>query len=148
MLKSQLRRSAALSGLFVLSSVAALADDYSNAASYNHAYDMQAGQENATANPSLRDANGNLTVVNGQFTSSAVSQSSGAQAMSGISGSGTSLSNLGTHTSGAGFGGATAIGNQLNVVTVGNFNTVVVSSHQSNSGDQTATVDLNGSKTN
>jgi holdfast attachment protein HfaA len=143
MSKSRLRRTAALSSVFVLSSVAALADDYSNAASYNHAYGMQAGQENATVNPSLRDANGNLTVVNGQFTSSSVSQSSGAQSMSA---SGSSLANLGTRTSGAAFGGATAIGNQLNVVTVGNFNTVVVSSHQTNTGDQTATVSLNGKK--
>ena len=137
-------RTALLSSVFALSSVAAFADDYSNAAAYNHPYGMQAGQENSTINPSMRDANGNLTVVNGQFTSSQFS-SSGAMSMSA---SGSNLANMGNRTSGAAFGGATAIGNQLNVVTVGNFNTVVVSSHQTNTGDQTANVSLNGSKTN
>jgi len=140
---TQFARLAALTTAFALTgTAAALADDYSNAANYNHGYGMSAGEENSAINPSLRDANGNLTVVNGQFTSSSVSQSSG------VSGSGSSLANLGTRTSGAAFGGATAIGNQLNVVTVGNFNTVIVSSHQTNTGTQTATVDLNGSKSN
>jgi len=138
-------RTALLSSVFALSSVAAFADDFSNAASYNHPYGMQAGQENSTISPSMRDANGNLTVVNGQFTSSQFSSQSGAQSMSS---SGTSLANMGTRTSGAAFGGATAIGNQLQVVTVGNYNTVVVSSHQTNTGDQTANFSLNGSKTN
>ena len=40
---------------------------------------------------------------------------------------------------------ATAIGNQLNVVVVGSWNTVVVNSKQINNGDQTAsTSSLNG----
>jgi holdfast attachment protein HfaA len=91
---------------------------------------MAAGQENQPVNASLRDANGNLTVVNGQFTSSAVSQQMGTSTMS----------------SGVGFGGsqATAIGNSLNVVTVGSGNTVVVNAHQENNGNQTATVSTNG----
>jgi holdfast attachment protein HfaA len=41
-------------------------------------------------------------------------------------------------------GGATAIGNSLNVVTVGNNNTVVVNSTQTNNGNQSASVSLNG----
>ena len=139
----QFRLAALTSAFAVAGSGVALADDFSSAASYNHPYGMQAGEENSSVNPSLRDANGNLTIVNGQFTSSQFSASSGAQSMSA---SGTSLANLGTRTSGAAFGGATAIGNQLNVVTVGNYNTVVVSSQQSNTGDQTATVSLNGKK--
>ena len=110
--------------------------DYSNAATYNTAYGMSAGQENATVNPSLRDGNGNLTVVNGQFTSSSMSQQSGVQNMNTMSGSGTGA--------GAAYGTASAIGNSLNVVTNGNNNTVIVNSTQTNNGNQTATVSMNG----
>ena len=42
------------------------------------------------------------------------------------------------------FGGATAIGNSLNVVTTGSNNTVIVNSTQTNNGDQTANVSING----
>ena len=45
--------------------------------------------------------------------------------------------------SGAGFSGGSysgqAIGNQLNVITNGNYNTVIVNSTQINNGNQTAT---------
>jgi holdfast attachment protein HfaA len=140
--KASFGRAAFIGVLLAASPAVAFADDYSNAANYNHGYGMSAGEESQNANPSLRDANGNLTVVNGQFTSSNFTSQS-AMAMSS---QGSSLANLGTRGSGAGFNGATAIGNQLSVVTVGNFNTVVVSSHQSNSGTVTATVNTNGSK--
>lgn len=132
-------------------SQSALAADFSNAASYNSPYGLQADAENQTIDPSLRDANGNLTVVNGVFTSSAFSQQTGVQSMGTISGS--QLATLGT-SSGSGVGtsgttgtttaGASAIGNSLNVVTVGNNNTVIVNSTQTNNGNQTATVSLNG----
>ncbi len=122
------------------------AADYSSAASYNSPYGLSADAENQTINPSLRDANGNLSVINGQFTSSTVSQQTGVQSMGTISGS--SLASLGTGTSGVGSGsttaGATAIGNSLNVVTVGNNNTIVVNSTQTNNGNQSASVSLNG----
>lgn len=113
---------------------AAYAGDYSDAGEYNHPYGMSAGQEEQPVNSSLRDANGNLTVVNGQFTSSTMSQQSGVQNMN-VAGSG---------GAGALFGGATAIGNSLNVVTVGNNNTVIVNSHQTNNGNQTATTSIGG----
>jgi len=140
--RASLAHAAFARAFLAASTTSALADDYSNAANYNHGYGMSAGEESQNADPSLRDANGNLTVVNGQFTSSNFNSQS-AMAMSS---SGSSLANLGNHGSGAGFNGATAIGNQLNVVTVGNFNTVVVNSHQSNSGTVTATVSTDGSK--
>lgn len=111
----------------------AYAGDYSDAGEYSHAYGMSAGQEEQPVNSSMRDSNGNLTVVNGQFTSSTMSQQSGVQNMS-VAGAG----------SGALFGGATAIGNSLNVVTVGNNNTVIVNSHQTNNGNQTATTTIGG----
>jgi holdfast attachment protein HfaA len=129
-------------GLAAAASGAAEAGDYGNAASYNSPYGMSAGQENQAINPSLRDANGNLTVVDGQFTSSAFSRQTGVQSM-GTIGSG-ALSSLGT-SSGAAYGSATAIGNSLNVVTVGNNNTVIVNSTQINNGNQSADVTLNGS---
>jgi holdfast attachment protein HfaA len=127
---------ATAAGLFGLVSGLAQAGDYSDASEYSHPYGMNAGQENQPVDSSLRDANGNLTVVNGQFSSSTMSQQSGVQQMStaGSSGSG----------SGALFGGATAIGNSLNVITTGSNNTVIVNSHQTNNGDQTANVSIDG----
>lgn len=126
-------------------SSAACAAEYNSAASYNSPYGMTAGQENQAVNPSLRDANGNLTVVNGQFTSSSFSRQTGVQTMGTISSS--SLSSLGTSSGvGTSYGTASAVGNSLNVITVGNNNTVVVNSSQTNNGNQTATVSMNGSK--
>lgn len=122
----------------------ACAGDYNAAASYNTPYGMTAGQENQAINPSLRDQNGNLTVVNGQFTSSSFSRQTGVQSMGTISSS--TLSSLGTYSGvGTTANTATAIGNSLNVVTVGNNNTVIVNSTQINNGNQTATVSTNGS---
>lgn len=114
---------------------AAQAGDFSNASTYNAPYNMAAGQENQVPNASLRDANGNLTAVNGQITSSNFGASSGA----GASGSG-----VGTSGAGIAHGSATAIGNQLNVVTLGNNNTVVVNATQTNTGTVTATTTVNG----
>lgn len=126
-------------------SVAASAGDYGSASDYNSPYGMTAGQENQAIEPSLRDANGNLTVVNGVFTSSNMGSGSVQQMSSlGAYNSGTTLM-----SGGVGFGGgnlmqAQAIGNQLNVVTVGTGNTVIVNSHQTNDGDQYATVNNGG----
>jgi len=115
-------------------STAAHAGDWTNSATYNG---FGTTTQNMPSNFSLRDGNGNLTVVNGQFTGSSFSSSSGAQSASAFG-------------SGVGMGGqpmsgqATAIGNSLNVVVVGNHNTTVVDSSQINSGNQTATAQLSG----
>lgn len=88
---------------------------------------------------STRDANGNRLIVDGIIqagASSYSSQSSGAS--SAYSGSGSST-NGGTN-----IGGATAIGNSLNVVVQGNRNTVIVNSRQTNNGNITAGTVLNG----
>ena len=121
---------------------AAAAGDFSNASTYNAPYGLQPGQENQAPNPSLRDANGNLTVVNGQFTSSNFGTAAGAAA----SGSGVGMASSGAGMTGATrtMGAATAIGNQLNVVTLGSNNTVVVNATQNNSGNQTAVNTVNG----
>jgi holdfast attachment protein HfaA len=135
-MRRSLLQVATAAGLFGLVGASAHAGDFSDVSGYNHPYGMNAGQETAPANASLRDSNGNLTVVNGQFTSSTMSQQSGVQQMGAIGSGGGGT--------GALFGGATAVGNSLNVVTVGNDNTVIVNSHQTNNGNQSANVSING----
>jgi holdfast attachment protein HfaA len=124
---------AALAGLCL--STAAEAGDWTNSANYNG---FAAATQNAPSNFSLRDANGNLTVVNGQFVGSNYSSSTGAQTASAFG------SGVGMQGAQATSGQATAIGNSLNVVVVGNHNTTVVDSSQINNGNQTATAQLNG----
>ena len=125
---------------------AAHAVDFSNAATYNAPFAMQPGQENQMIDPSLRDQNGNLTLVNGQFQSSQFSQGfsqSGAVAPTSAQPQTFGSGGAGQSGSGAAFGGATAIGNALNVITTGNNNTVVVDSRQTNNGSVTATTTVN-----
>lgn len=98
------------------------------------------GSRYTTAQPqtgSTRDANGNRLIVNGiiQTGASAYSSASGGVS-SGYSGAGSN----GRST----IGGSTAIGNNLNVVVQGNWNTVIVNSNQVNNGDVKAGTSLNG----
>jgi holdfast attachment protein HfaA len=116
-------------------STAAAAGDWTNSANYNGFGNTT---QNTPSNFSLRDANGNLTVVNGQFVGSSYSTSTGAQSASAYG------SGVGVQGSGPMTGQATAIGNSLNVVVVGNHNTTVVDSSQINNGNQTATAQING----
>ncbi|HWA02987.1 MAG TPA: holdfast anchoring protein HfaA [Rhizomicrobium sp.] len=121
-------RSLLLSGaaLAALTSAAA-AGQFDTSASYNSPVGMSAGQMNAPVNSSLRDQNGNLEVVDGKITSSSFMEVGGVQSFNpgGTSGVGGTTS-------------ATAIGNQLNVITAGSNNIVIVDSTQINNGDQTA----------
>ena len=75
---------------------------------------------------SLRDQNGNLTMVDGRVTS--------AQYAGGGVGTGGALN---------AYGQASAIGNQLTVTVIGSRNTTIIDSTQINNGNQTATADLN-----
>ena len=117
--------------ILVLGCSTARAGDWTNSAMYN-------GYGTATQNQasaySMRDANGNLTMVNGQVTSSTYQQGGGAQ----YAGAG-----VGTGGAGSAYGQATAIGNQLSVVVLGNHNTTIIDSTQTNNGNQTATANLN-----
>ena len=94
-----------------------------------------------TARPqtgSTRDQNGNRLIVNGLIQS-------GASAYSRTSGGVSSWGNWGSNgNGGTTIGGATAIGNNLNVVVQGNWNTVIVNSTQTNTGDINAGTALNG----
>jgi holdfast attachment protein HfaA len=119
--------------IFALSAAsAAQAADFSNSASYNG---FGASTMNTASNYSMRDANGNLTLVNGQIEPSTYSNSTGSQFASTSGG-------VGTSGAGTAYGQATAIGNSLNVVVVGSHNTTIIDSAQTNTGNQTATADL------
>lgn len=93
-------------------------------------YGTTPGQENAPMAGSTRDANGNRVIVNGVYADNSYSSQDGL------------TYGVGRNSSGAGSATGTAIGNNLNVVVAGSYNTVIVNSDQNNSGDQT--VVLNG----
>ena len=124
----------------VLSAIAggALAQSMStNAASFNGGYARYNGQENrGIENYSNRDASGNLLIVDGIIQAGSSYASSEAKSSS--------------YSGGVGYGSAsaTAIGNNLNVVTQGNFNTVIVNSTQINNGNVTAGAKTTGDSTN
>lgn len=100
----------------------------SNSASFNAGWGRSAGQENHGVSVGTRDANGNRVIIDGVIQSGA-DQSSFVR---------TDLGGASTNGFGAGFGGATAIGNNLTVVTQGSWNTVIVNSTQINNGDVVA----------
>ena len=108
-----------------------------NAASFNGGYARYNGQENrAIENYSNRDASGNMLIVDGIIQAGSSYASSEAKSSS--------------YSGGVGYGSAsaTAIGNNLNVVTQGNFNTVIVNSTQINNGNVTAGAKTTGDSTN
>lgn len=75
-----------------------------------------------------RDSAGNRTIIDGVYiTGSTLDSTSIGQYLYG---------NGGSSFSGTGY----AIGNQLNVTTTGNFNTVIVNSNQVNNGNQTVII--------
>ncbi len=126
--------SAALVSLAAGAFSAAHAQAWDNSSNYNGYGNYN---QNSASNYSVRDGNGNLTLVDGQFRGSNYSSQSGTQSASSQGGG------VGTSNAGAQYGQATAIGNTLNVVVLGSHNTTVVNSSQVNNGNQTATVDLN-----
>ncbi len=91
---------------------------------YEQHYGLGYGAEERGYVPNSRDANGNRVVINGIIMQGNVSHISG----------------VGVVGSGAGYGSTPlAIGNNLNVITQGSWNTVIVDSTQTNTGDVTAT---------
>ena len=117
--------------LLALSATAAQAGDWTTASMYNG---YGAASQNTASNYSMRDANGNLTLVNGQVTSAQYSANSGGQSAY--------AGGVGTGSAEA-YGQATAIGNSLNVTVIGSPNTTIIDSTQINTGNQTATAVLN-----
>jgi holdfast attachment protein HfaA len=110
----------------------AQAQAWTNSANYNG---YGTTTMNAASNYSMRDANGNLTMVNGQIQPSVYSNASGSQFSS--AGVGT------TGAAGEAYGQATAIGNSLNVTVIGSHNTTIIDNQQTNTGNQTATAAVN-----
>jgi holdfast attachment protein HfaA len=106
----------------------------SNGASMNAGYGRASTSSGnyGVSGTGTRDANGNRIIVDGiiqgGLDQSVISRTS----MQGANGSG------------AGFGGATAIGNNLSVITQGSWNTVIINSTQINNGDVTANSNANG----
>lgn len=123
-------------GLALAGQTVASAQNSSELSSFERPYGYGYGQEERPIdNVGLRDANGNLTITNGLIQ--------------GGSGLGFGLNTQWGQTDGfygaTGFGNSntgTAVGNQLNVITQGNWNTVIIDSTQINNGNQTAV--LNG----
>jgi holdfast attachment protein HfaA len=141
-------------GAFVLVAQTALAADIAarqaatmaqqgmnNSAAFNSGFGMGSGAENLAASGRVRDSANNLTIVNGVMGGAAFA-GAGATATASASSSSSYFSRQeGIGGIGA---GATAIGNNLNVNVIGNWNTVIIDSTQINNGDQNATVSLNG----
>ena len=111
----------------------------SGAAQYQAGYGASRYTTARAQTGSTRDANGNRLIVDGIIQSGASSYS---RATGGVS---SSYSGSGGSGNGTTIGGSTAIGNQLNVVVQGSWNTVIVDSAQVNNGDVNAGTSLNGS---
>ena len=89
------------------------------------------GEEQSSYDANTRDGSGNRVILDGRImtgmdasTLATASASAGAWSQA---------------TAGAGFTSNTAVGNQLNVITQGNWNTVIVDSTQIHNGDISAT---------
>jgi holdfast attachment protein HfaA len=128
-----MRQIKTIAGLVLLASLAASAAQAQswNAASNYNGYG--ASTMNTSSNYSMRDSNGNLTMVNGQLVGSNYSQSSEVQGGGGVGMQGATST----------YAQATAIGNSLNVEVVGTHNTTIIDTTQVNNGNQTATNTLN-----
>ena len=102
---------------------AAYADPIPNSAGdFSRGFGMGYESFDTPINPATRDENGNRTIVNGRME------------IDGMLTGGLQDSYA------TGYGSAQAIGNQLNVVTQGNYNTVIVDATQINNGDISAEV--------
>lgn len=117
---------ALLAAAAVTGQASAQATSSRGVSAYETGYGMTRNQMQHGVNPSTRDANGNRVLMDGTI----VTEDS-VYSYSKTLGAGDSYS-------GAGNGGATAIGNYLNVTVNGNYNTVIVNSTQTNNGNVTA----------
>jgi len=110
----------------------------SYAGDFERPYGFAYGEETSPFEANTRDANGNRLVVDGRIMSDTSSLSwSGAGASAWASASASASAGVS-----GGYAQGSAIGNQINVITQGNWNTVIVNASQTNTGDQTT--NLNG----
>lgn len=115
------------------------------ASQFSKGYGANAGSLAQPVNVSTRDANGNLTIIDGVIQNSDSSSILGKLSVSGVQAQSTGAGSGGT---GVNSGTATAIGNNLVVVTQGNYNTVIVNANQTNNGAVTATTTVLNGKVN
>ncbi len=106
----------------------------SSTGEFSRPYGFGYGQEFQPFDASTRDANGNRVILDGRIMTG--------DNLSTLSSSSASASAWSQATAGAGFSQSSAVGNQINVITQGSYNTVVVNATQTNSGNQTTI--LNG----
>ena len=108
----------------------AVAQEAQSLSEFERPYGYGYGQESTPFSANTRDRLGNRVIINGLIE--------------GGSGLGTGLYTGWGQTDGAAgmIGNGTAVGNQLNVITNGSNNTIIIDSTQINDGDQT--VVLNG----
>jgi holdfast attachment protein HfaA len=112
---------AAVAAALALSLVSpASAGDFDMSFSFEQPMGLEYGAYEDPFEPGTRDASGNRLVVNGRILEDGSSLPLGL----GLGGIGPS-----------GFEQSSAIGNQLNVITTGSFNTVIVDAEQNNDGD-------------
>lgn len=110
----------ALAAAAAIASPAYADDPFASAGDIERPFGMGWESFDRPINPSTRDANGNRVIVNGRME---IEGTLSGGIMDGFA---------------SGIGSAQAIGNQLNVVTQGNYNTVIVDSTQINNGDISA----------
>jgi holdfast attachment protein HfaA len=102
---------------FVLAGAAYADPVPDGAGDFSRAFGMNWESFDTPINPSTRDENGNRVIINGRME---------------VEGT---LSGGLQDSFATGIGVSQAIGNQLNVITQGNYNTVIVNSTQVNNGD-------------
>jgi holdfast attachment protein HfaA len=123
---------------FALAGPAAAQTFGTNSAEFNGGWGRYPGQENQPIDVNTRDELGNRIIVDGIIQDGSENTTY----------SQTDNNGAGNVFSGAGgrWSSATAIGNNLQVITQGSYNTVIVNSTQINNGDVTAKNDssLNG----
>ncbi len=107
-------------------------------------YGFAPGEENATIDPSYRDNRGNRTMSTVYADGLSASSPSYSPNDSYSSNSGIQSASVGGYAGNGQYGSATAIGNNLTVITNGSYNTVLVNATQINNGNQTAHTTLNG----
>ena len=129
----------AVLGVTALAGAAQAQTMNANSAGYNAGYGRTAAQENQPVGYSLRDANGNLVIVDGVIESG---EDNSVFANIGAGGAGDTVSGVGSS------GNASAVANNLQVVTEGDNNTVIVNSTQTNSGNVTANSSVSGGVSN
>jgi len=98
--------------------------------SFENGYGMSRGEMENPVNVSIRDANGNLVMLDGEIMTGT---DNSVYAYSRTLGAGDTYAGAGS------IGGATAVGNNLQVIVNGSYNTVIVHSTQTNNGNVTAT---------